>query len=689
MNAKEALHRISTPPMGAASSLVSLIAELRKYGSPHAQLSDPNEALPEELPNILQHLTELVKETRDTQTGDQLQLDTVQRNAEVVRAATYLLEHLLHMPAATHYRVLGLAKGASDRQIRDHYLWLRSIYWFDQTSTTSHNCVNRLNEAYVVLRDPKLRRRYDKDLSKLLGETNKGLTPPKEPREQREWSQDSKVKSLTYQPLDGNLVRLETDHTERVAINATESDKKNTKHNRVRLALATMIAVASVAGLVRIVAESRDGLFDELTREATNLGSVQNESLARSPLFETSESGRESASQALQVTENVSAVRPESNAVDGSGAVAETHQFTNDERAARAFPQESPGSPSRTSAIADSSTIASANGDKRVKTKIAEPSSSNGSLTLSVAQLLVQAQQHLDNWRLTLPAGENAFETYQAILAKEPTNADALLGLRVIADHYEEKARFRLKEGRYNDALAATKRGLSVDAEHPVLRTLLSQIETDIQNVDSRSVSERMVDPNSGADTTLRPTERDTDQTPSSSENAIDNAIASIPQELVSDPASVVEASTQEPAQAQDNPQTINGISEEDLNIVLSRFSQSYEAGDLTEFLSIFAGTARTNNRQNLLEIKQDYETLFTSTSVRLMHLHQVKWRSVDDMAIGQTAFDLTLLKSNEAQPRNYTGVLTFNIERIDGELLVTGLFHTQERIGGSLSMQN
>ncbi len=54
----------------------------------------------------------------------------------------------------------------------------------------------------------------------------------------------------------------------------------------------------------------------------------------------------------------------------------------------------------------------------------------------SITQHLTDAERAIKELRLTTPEGNNAYEHYQAILAKDPDNAEAQAGMRKIVDIY-------------------------------------------------------------------------------------------------------------------------------------------------------------------------------------------------------------------------------------------------------------
>jgi len=65
----------------------------------------------------------------------------------------------------------------------------------------------------------------------------------------------------------------------------------------------------------------------------------------------------------------------------------------------------------------------------------------------TVARLLRQADGQVAKLALTTPAGDNAFETYQEILAVEPTNDAALAGIRELGVKYVDLANLAAAQG--------------------------------------------------------------------------------------------------------------------------------------------------------------------------------------------------------------------------------------------------
>ncbi len=87
-------------------------------------------------------------------------------------------------------------------------------------------------------------------------------------------------------------------------------------------------------------------------------------------------------------------------------------------------------------------------------------------------ELLVQARQYLAQSRLTEPKGNNAFDTYNAVLALDRKNQEALKGLTQIAKRFEQRAREARNRGDIPGSLALIEQGIHIDPKHGGLQAL-------------------------------------------------------------------------------------------------------------------------------------------------------------------------------------------------------------------------
>lgn len=123
-------------------------------------------------------------------------------------------------------------------------------------------------------------------------------------------------------------------------------------------------------------------------------------------------------------------------------------------------------------------------------------------------------------------------------------------------------------------------------------------------------------------------------------------------------------------------------LSRDDLTTLLKRFAYVYEAGDIEQFMNLFAVNARTNDRSNRDGIRQDYETLFRTTDLRQFKLSHINWELDSNQAHGWGNFEVTVRRAGDQELHNYSGSLTLYVERIEGRPRIVRLYHGQRRAG-------
>ena len=97
-----------------------------------------------------------------------------------------------------------------------------------------------------------------------------------------------------------------------------------------------------------------------------------------------------------------------------------------------------------------------------------------------LANLLEKAMQQRKEFKITLPAGNNAFETYQRVLELDPTNQQAKQGIIELADYYRQRALFHREEGALDKSLKLIRRGLRINPSHPDLLALREQVQNSL-----------------------------------------------------------------------------------------------------------------------------------------------------------------------------------------------------------------
>jgi len=95
-----------------------------------------------------------------------------------------------------------------------------------------------------------------------------------------------------------------------------------------------------------------------------------------------------------------------------------------------------------------------------------------------VVEGLRTAQRQIDEDRLTTPPGDNALESYQAVLREAPGNGEARAGIDRIAAIYAQWAQIAEDKGSPARARRYIEKALIAKPDDPVLRAELQRLET-------------------------------------------------------------------------------------------------------------------------------------------------------------------------------------------------------------------
>jgi hypothetical protein len=92
-------------------------------------------------------------------------------------------------------------------------------------------------------------------------------------------------------------------------------------------------------------------------------------------------------------------------------------------------------------------------------------------------ELLAAAQRAMRDYRLTLPPGDNAHMHFRAVLAKDPSNTAARIGLWRIVRTYQELARRKIEVDDLVAADRLVRRGLKVIPNANALLAVARELE--------------------------------------------------------------------------------------------------------------------------------------------------------------------------------------------------------------------
>lgn len=709
----------SRPVYEPETDIERLVLDFRAAPEKYVRLLDQHAPLPAGVGTLLEKVAERVKGL----SVEDAAVPGTSRNDPLIDATIFFVAKVLMGPGADHYRVLGLNSDALVEDVHNHYRWLRRIFAVTEQNDRGQTVVMRISEAYVMLRDVERRRDYDRHKLGRSGHlhmkdaTSKSFSP-----------------SFVDLPSSRNTVR-----------NARQ--KKRTKPS---LVIAVGMVVAAVVILLnREPPPPPSDPDDALVNSAPPVSSPE-------PVSDTlgTDAARvtptkpEAAQTDSQVTLNTPPAESNEAEVSGrpptSASDAALLQEVEKLAGAATAPQSAATPPNTINQPANDNTVASVGGPPSVGTApeagvpAAPPAPDAQAMARQqeIQRLLAYGKLLVDEMQLTQPAGRNAYEVYQQVLALDPQNEGAHQGLLSIVQRYIGIVRGRMQTKRYDEAVELADKGLAIQPSNEQLRVLRALAAEKASQVlvpatafspEGAAVPQRDVgDPGPAArDQAVPPSvsasapsaDSIAPQPPQSQPQPSSNQVASVPPEpdraatpplgnetpsaptpsggglaiipVLPSPGEVPVAPSSSSSSAPPEMPIATpgaqgsalGISEAALQTFINEFVRAYERGELEPFMALFAEGARTNNQVSKSGIRDDYEKLFESTTSRLMRVRDVRWSFDASSAIGEGDYSLTVLKKNESRPRSYEGSLTFQLVKRDGQLQIKGLYHSQRKI--------
>jgi len=113
-----------------------------------------------------------------------------------------------------------------------------------------------------------------------------------------------------------------------------------------------------------------------------------------------------------------------------------------------------------------------------------------------------------------------------------------------------------------------------------------------------------------------------------------------------------------------------------ELQDIITRFIGAYETGNIKALDNIFSSNARTNDRNNLKEIKSDYKDFFSNTTDRQLFIKDLKWTINKDLAKGIGNLNALVVKTDSDKINAINGEVEIVAQRINNKVLITHLFH-------------
>ncbi len=684
----------------ADNGVGSLVKSFWKTPEKYRHLTNASVPLPEALDVFLSEFIAKLDSYSDSG-GEKTAGETASwRNRGSIKIATFFFKKVLLADGADHYRVLGLKRDATFTQIEHHYRVLLRAFLLGEANVIAQDCIYRIRQAYFVLRNQNRRQAYDR-----LPYTREHI-----PKDDGTVLRTNRERSPQY----GRITRDRAKGQKSAPIQPKDTGGRRNVKPWIRLVSRKLPrienlqkpAIISAAVCVGVL-----GITWALTWASQKTENTALEGSHESVMW-ASKTG--TLSNMIGTIERVRTVRGNERQGD-MGNIATLGQGRSSDGVGSGTEAGKASGVAEHQAREGSTSLQLPTSDKVLGGERESPNQPN-----HVALLLTKAKHQINNWFLTSPKGNSAVETYREVLAVDPNNSAALEGLALIANRYAFLAERHIRSREYNKALADIARGLSVVPNHTTLLRLRRQMQPTIDREHKRTlegtkdglstiVASSDIGNVSAAHESVVAERRTTDLPTNSivspkrsltdgiTKSLLDNGAVSI-EEMKMYRAYAQLSTTEVGATANDSvdPNTAATMGRQQKNAVAAKrrgeekalyglitdFIGVYERGELDRFMTLFTDDVQTNHRQGKQEVRLDYHTLFTKTTVRDMKLNNiVSTRSGQDAVIKAT-YALMVLKVGETEPRFYKGDIDFRVRGLDKPQIYR-LYHSQERTDG------
>jgi len=113
-----------------------------------------------------------------------------------------------------------------------------------------------------------------------------------------------------------------------------------------------------------------------------------------------------------------------------------------------------------------------------------------------------------------------------------------------------------------------------------------------------------------------------------------------------------------------------------ELQDIMSRFALAYESGNISELESIFSKDIKTNDKNSLTDVKQDYVDLFNNTTDRQLFIEELNWSIVNDRATGEGKLSVLLISQNSSKISTQHGEIHIVAKKTNHKTLITSMYH-------------
>jgi len=116
--------------------------------------------------------------------------------------------------------------------------------------------------------------------------------------------------------------------------------------------------------------------------------------------------------------------------------------------------------------------------------------------------------------------------------------------------------------------------------------------------------------------------------------------------------------------------------SRSELQDLVTRYVDAYEAGDIDTLMTLFASSSWTTDKAGLTELRQEYSDLFDSTTEREIFVYNIDWSMTGGKAVGTGELAMTHHPINDGNVTSSLGKIRFMTKKDHSGVYITHLFH-------------
>lgn len=592
----------------------------------YPQLSDADWPLPAQLDEIIEALGGGQQDPR---------FDTAARALDVTpdelrEASRFFVRQVLFAPKGDFYRVLGVDPGAGAEQIKQHHRLLMRIFHPDRRHAHEweRHFANRINEAWTTLRDPKMRRSYDRKLG---------------PRRIRPHTANAQAEAARTRARGFEQPRDSHDLSPKPGEILYRSRLWNRKPSAIIWSAILLIAV-SAAGLA--IFTSRQGVLswqagDEqpVSANLAGVGSTPPTATGAIDLAQRQDDLDETGPDAV-ATEPTPKLLQKSSPAGSVKAGLETHDSQPAELATTRHDEE------QETVVPDQTGEATPDridvGIDRMIARVESPvvPAETPPYRTNVESPATPAEVRPPEVASDSPAREATPPS-----PAQPSEASAA----AVTQSSAQPSATAMLIPRIVEAVASPKPSKPTTKPAPV-----PPFDKEMTTVARQEPSPAPAETGGDAEQTIS-------RSPASQ--------AGRPEQTAGGAAAPSTTSTL----ADD----YGDISKLELNMLLARFLAAYENGDLKRFTRVFSRDVSLNDGQGYRALRKEYKALFSNTEARRMVLNDISWTPLDDTHLmGSARTDIELWPANGTQSEHFAGKIFLLVEKQDDTLQILRFKH-------------